>query len=121
VSDKLLMIIAVRAYVVALAKVEAEQAKGEAKRRVKRKRLRTPSEWSLVFDTETSTDHAQSLRIGTYQVRKAGTLEEIGIFYDPNNPKSVFKTDIQTIRNWAKKHHHVVRTREEFVREVFYK
>src|SRR5690242_12326436 len=114
------MIIAVRAYVVALAKVEADQANREVKRRAKRKRLRTPSDWSLTFDTETTTNHAQSLRIGTYQVRKAGKLEEIGVFYEPENPEAVSNVDIQTLRIWAKKHDFAVRTREEFVREVFY-
>ena len=29
-----------------------------------------PSEWTLVFDTETTADAAQRLRIGAYQLRK---------------------------------------------------
>jgi len=30
----------------------------------------TPSPWTLVFDTETTIDAAQQLRVGFYQVRK---------------------------------------------------
>lgn len=33
------------------------------------------SEWTLVFDTETTTDAGQSLRIGTYQVRKGDYIQ----------------------------------------------
>lgn len=43
-----------------------------------------PSDWVLVFDTETWPDGAQALRIGTYQLRKQGRLRDKGIFYDPD-------------------------------------
>jgi hypothetical protein len=39
--------------------------------------------WALIFDTETTTDAAQSLRFGCYQLRKAGALQEAGLFHDP--------------------------------------
>ena len=42
-----------------------------------------PSEWTLVFDTETTVDAAQRLRIGAYQFRKGDELDEAGLFYDP--------------------------------------
>ena len=42
-----------------------------------------PSEWTLVFDTETTIDAAQRLRIGAYQFRKGDELDEAGLFYDP--------------------------------------
>ena len=42
----------------------------------------SPSEWTLVFDTETTVDAAQRLRIGAYQFRKGDELEEEGLFYD---------------------------------------
>ena len=41
------------------------------------------SGWSVIFDTETTTDASESLRFGTYQVRKEDALSETGIFYDP--------------------------------------
>ena len=37
----------------------------------------------LIFDTETTSDAAQSLRFGTYQYRSGDMLDESGIFYDP--------------------------------------
>ena len=41
-----------------------------------------PSEWILIFDTETETDAYQQLRFGTYQVRRKNKLVEDGIFDD---------------------------------------
>ena len=41
------------------------------------------SEWTLIFDTETTVDAAQRLRIGAYQFRNRDELDEGGLFYDP--------------------------------------
>ena len=41
-----------------------------------------PSEWTLVFDTETRTDPSQALRVGFYQVRRGEGLAEEGAFFD---------------------------------------
>src|SRR5437016_2751532 len=49
-----------------------------------RKRDAGPSDWSLVFDTETTTKASQRLRFGSYQVRNSDQLFERGLFYDPN-------------------------------------
>ncbi len=43
------------------------------------------SEWALVFDTETTTDSAQQLRFGAYQVRRSTELWEAGLFHDPRS------------------------------------
>src|SRR5438105_4197471 len=59
------------------------------------------SEWALVFDTETTTDAGQSLRFGTYQVRKAGELREAGIFYDP---EGVTEAEFEALRIYANDH-----------------
>lgn len=40
----------------------------------------SPSDWSLVFDCETTTCAAQALRFGFFQVRKDGELKREGIF-----------------------------------------
>jgi hypothetical protein len=45
-----------------------------------------PSEYVLVFDTETATNPSQRLRFGCYQFRKADTLIEAGVFFDPSLP-----------------------------------
>lgn len=41
------------------------------------------SEWTIIFDTETTVDAGQSLRFGTYQIRQFQELREAGIFFDP--------------------------------------
>ena len=49
----------------------------------------TPSPWTLVFDTETTIDAAQQLRVGFYQVRKDEGLDREGVFYDPNSGRTL--------------------------------
>ena len=44
-----------------------------------------PSDGVLVFDTETTVDAAQQLRVGCYQLRWRGRLAEHGLFYDPES------------------------------------
>src|SRR4051794_15687489 len=81
--------IAVRAYV-PLAVIE----------RPRRQRpIPTPSEWVLVFDTETTTDPAQRLRFGSFQLRHAGKLVKHGLFYDP---AALTVRDQRLIRSFAR-------------------
>jgi hypothetical protein len=40
------------------------------------------SEWTFIFDTETTTDPSQHLRFGCYQLRKGSELFQAGLFYD---------------------------------------
>lgn len=54
-----------------------------------------PSEWTLVFDTETTSDHCQRLRFGSYEVRRDDDLRERGLFFDP---------DAMTVRETALLH-----------------
>lgn len=75
------------------------------------------SEWTLVFDTETTTDASQQLRFGTYQVRKSGELWEKGFFYDP---LSLGNSELATLRSYADDHNLEVRTTQRFVEEVFF-
>src|SRR5579862_1754875 len=42
-----------------------------------------PSEWVLVFDTETTVDLSLRLRVGCYQLRRNGRVREKGLFVDP--------------------------------------
>lgn len=41
-----------------------------------------PSEWALIFDTETTTTPEQVLRFGVYQLRNGDLLDEAGIFFN---------------------------------------
>jgi hypothetical protein len=61
------------------------RAYAEAEPAEKRERkLQKPSEWVLVFDTETTDDETQRIRFGTFQLREGERLEIEGIFVDPD-------------------------------------
>ena len=111
--------IAVRGYAVSVhAAAEPSQDRPKTP---KRKGLRKPSKETLVFDCETTTDYAQSLRFGTYQCRKEGKLVEQGIFYEPDNPQTLSSKDIAVIRNYATKRGLNCHTRDEFIQDIFYR
>lgn len=76
------------------------------------------SQYTLVFDTETTTRPGQALRFGTYQFRNGAALDEAGIFYDP---EGVTADERDTLRSYADRHGLILRTREGFVDEVFFK
>jgi plasmid maintenance system antidote protein VapI len=50
-------------------------------------RTTPPSEWTLVFDTETESDAAQRLRFGAYEIHQDDALYKRGLFYDPEGVK----------------------------------
>ena len=76
------------------------------------------SDFTLIFDTETTTDPGQALRFGTYQFRSADELDEAGIFYDP---EGVSFAELEILTQHAASSFLVLRTRAEFVDEVLYK
>jgi len=76
-----------------------------------------PSPWTIIFDTETTTDAAQSLRIGFCQVRKYGERVREILFYDPDLPES----DMRVVRAYAAANELTLATVEEFRRDVFLK
>jgi hypothetical protein len=41
-----------------------------------------PSEWTLIFDCETTVDAVQQLRFGFFQVRRGDLLDREGLFFD---------------------------------------
>ncbi|MDR3687191.1 MAG: DNA polymerase [Coriobacteriia bacterium] len=75
------------------------------------------SGFALVFDTETSTDEAQSLRFGTYLVLETDEIQEHGVFYDPD---ALAPDELRLLRAWAKRHGYKVRTRNGFINRVFF-
>jgi hypothetical protein len=82
-----------------------------------------PSDWTLIFDTETTTDPSQRLRFGTYQLRRQGYLQERGVFYEP---EALTGANIATIcsvidkeRAQAVDERIFIMTRAEFVQNVF--
>ena len=75
------------------------------------------SEWSLTFDTETSDDPGQNLRIGVYQIRKNGELQDEGIFY---NSQTISESDTQLIEVYGLENDLTVVTVERFIEDVFF-
>jgi hypothetical protein len=41
-----------------------------------------PSQWTFIFDTETTTDPSQRLRVGCFRILKGNQLVQEGLFYD---------------------------------------
>jgi hypothetical protein len=75
------------------------------------------SDWTLIFDTETTTDASQQLRFGVYQVRKWGRLRKAGFFYDP---PSLTESELATLQSYADDHALEALTVQEFVEKVFF-
>jgi hypothetical protein len=71
-----------------------------------------PSLWTLVFDTETTTDVIQRLRLGTWQLRRRGRLRRAGIFYDPD---VLTDDEVATVNRWASARGMAVMTAAEWV------
>lgn len=76
-----------------------------------------PSDHVLVIDTETTTDPAQSLRFGFYQLRKDTDLDEAGFFFDP---EGLTESELILLRSYATTHDFKVMTVAEFVENVLF-
>jgi transcriptional regulator with XRE-family HTH domain len=87
----------------------------------RRRRFQTPdiglSEWTLIFDTETTTDAVQQLRFGCYQLRKGYDLDEAGIFYDP---ASLSDDEQALVAEYATACRCRLMTVEGFIGDIFY-
>lgn len=87
------------------------------KKPVRKRTIAPASGWTLIFDTETTADAAQALRFGTYQFRNGEMLDEEGIFYDPDG---VTPAELQHLTTYADEHRLQMRTRANFVDEIFF-
>jgi hypothetical protein len=76
-----------------------------------------PSEFSLIFDTETTIDSSQRLRFGGYQVRQHTEIFEAGIFHDP---KALNNGEIKLLEDYANSHSLKLISVEDFVDRVLY-
>jgi DNA polymerase type B, organellar and viral len=94
-------------------------AKPNEKKAVRRRSFQPtpPSEWTLVFDTETTVDAAQRLRIGAYQFRKGDELDEAGLFYDP---AALSEAELEITKRFAGDDGLTLRTVAEFVDDVLF-
>ncbi len=78
-----------------------------------------PTDWTLVFDCETTVDHTQRLRFGTYAVYFRDALHENGIFF---NDTSVTDTDKAVLVGYVASHPGLqVRSTEDFIERVFFR
>jgi hypothetical protein len=82
-----------------------------------RKLRQNQSEWTLVFDIETNTDAAQSLRFGVYQLYNGEKLNEAGIFFDAEILNSA---DRSLLKVYALAHGLRLMTKAQFIDDVFY-
>jgi hypothetical protein len=83
-----------------------------------------PSDWVLVFDCETRTTPDQRLRFGGYQLRYKGQVWERGAFYEPDvlseDELAILRQLIAEEESNSDGERIRLRTRAEFVDEVFY-
>jgi hypothetical protein len=77
-----------------------------------------PSDWTLIFDTETTVDACQALKFGVYQVRKGSELWEAGYFV---NPEILSHRELSVIRSYAAEINYQFLTVAEFVESVFFR
>jgi hypothetical protein len=103
------MPIALRAFTTSEQRANAPMGSGRSALR--------PSDWTLVFDCETSTDAAQRLRFGTYQVRHRERLHEQGMFYEPD---ALSVDEFGLLEGWSQAQEFQLLSRAEFVEEVFF-
>jgi hypothetical protein len=75
-----------------------------------------PSEWTLVFDTETTTDPSQRLKFGCYQLRQCDDLFQAGIFFDPD---AITLAEQDCLRAFAAQRGLLCMRVSEFVDDVF--
>lgn len=102
----------------AYAAADAPERTSPGKRKAKLLKPALPaSAWSIIFDTETTVDAGQSLRFGTFQVRKAGQLKHEGIFFDPDG---VTEAELALSRSYAARHGLAFMTREQFVDDIIF-
>ena len=86
----------------------------------KKKRQGEPapvSEWTLIFDTETTIDAAQRLRIGAYQFRNRDELDEGGLFYDP---AIISEEELSLLRRVSAERGLTLRSVPEFIDDVLF-
>jgi len=76
-----------------------------------------PSDYTLIFDTETTTDAAQQIRFGNFQLRKGGDLEAAGIFYDLD---TLAPDEEEILWAYAERRGLTVGTVAEFISEIFF-
>ncbi len=74
------------------------------------------SKWSLIFDTETTTDQRQELRFAFYQLRNGDALHSAGAVY---NESELTTSDIKILKQFAVERQLELMPVQEFIDKVF--
>lgn len=78
-----------------------------------------PSNRTLIFDTETTTDASQKLRFGVFELRDGDALVRQGVFHDPGTGGLV-PSETETLIAQARELDLEVLTRAEFVEQILF-
>jgi len=92
-------------------------AKSKKAQSGKTQKLTPASDFTVVFDTETTTDPSQHLRFGTYRVYQGKQLFRSGIFYAPNG---ISKSDLEILRRYAANNELDLLTRNQFSDDILF-
>ena len=71
----------------------------------------------FVFDTETTVDHYQNLKIGYFKVYQSGYLQQHGLFYDPS---MLDEKETQILKTYAESEGIPLYDVGTFIEAVFY-
>ncbi|MEQ3627972.1 MAG: hypothetical protein ABNH49_04925 [Hyphomonas sp.] len=80
-------------------------------------KIDAPSPITLILDTETTTDAAQTLRFGVCQIRRSGELKRTVLFYS----EELSDAECETLRAYAQLRGHACQTVAAFRKDVFLK
>ncbi len=72
----------------------------------------------LVFDTETTTDWYQNMKIGYFQIYQDDSLQHYGLIYDSAH---LDNREFNTLKQYAERNFIALYSRNEFIDEVFYR
>ena len=73
------------------------------------------SDWSVIFNTETTIDAAQALRVGFCQIRRGDTVYEEGAFYRPGG---LTPSELTLLQSYCEQNRLRLRTVKEFNAKV---
>lgn len=82
-----------------------------------RPKVTPASDFTVVFDTETTTDPSQYLRFGTFQVYRGERLFKSGMFYAPN---AVPESELEILRRYAASNDLDLLTRNQFADDILF-
>jgi hypothetical protein len=96
--------------------VEPKGRKAAKKARPRETPALPPSDWKLIWDSETTTDPSQHRRVLAYQLRQRGQHRETGLAYEPD---SLTDDEMVLVKAHATARGYRCMTVDDFSRDVF--